>query len=398
MNESLRGRTAGPLAGVRVLEFEGLGPAPFCGMLLADMGAEVTLLERNGPSLGRLLLGHGRRRVTHRGKRSVGVDLKHPSSAALVMRLVAASDVVLEGFRPGVMERLGYGPEACMAQNPRLIYARMTGWGQTGPLASAPGHDLNFAALSGALSTGRHHGNAPWAPPTLVGDMGGGGMLLAFGIACALFEARRSGQGQVIDAAMAEGAALLTHGHHALLAERDNQPGAARLLDSTAPFYDVYRCRDGRWLALASLEPAFFANLAECLGFAGEAAFAPGAQFNEAHWPRMRELLETTFASQDRDHWSRLLEGSACCVSPVLELDEAPGHPQHQARGAFLDLAGVSQPAPAPRLSRTPARVNSAPPLLGEHTRACLEDLGMEAGEIEALITSGALQAAEETP
>lgn len=381
----------GPLSGVRILEFEGIGPAPFCGMLLADMGAEVTLLERPGASLSRRLQGEGRQRVCHRGKRSLSVDLKHPAAPALVFRLLNQTDVLLEGFRPGVMERLGFGPEPCLSQNPGLIYARMTGWGQTGPLAGKPGHDLNFAALSGALSAGGWHGGTPWAPPTILGDMGGGGLLLAFGIACALFEARQSGHGQIIDASMAEGAALLAHGlynHHAV---QGGHPGNGHLLDSGAPFYDVYRCADGRWISVAPLEPSFFAEFVSKLGLAEEPGFQPSRQFEVEGWPRMRARLESIFQSQDRDHWSARFEGSACCVMPVLGLDEAPDHPQFQARKAFLDLAGVRQPAPAPRLSRTPPAVRREPPRVGEHTRACLMESGFSLDEIDGLVASQAL-------
>lgn len=394
----MTGATSGPLAGVRVLEFEGIGPAPFCGMLLADMGAEVTLLERRGPSLGRLFLGDGGQRVTHRGKRSLGIDLKHPSAQPLVLDLVSRADVLLEGFRPGVMERLGLGPEPCLARNPRLIYARMTGWGQTGPMAGLPGHDLNFAALSGALSAGRHHGGPPWAPPTLVGDMGGGGLLLAFGIACALLESRRSGQGQVLDAAMTEGAALLSHGLYNALATRESSLDSRRLLDSTAPFYDVYRCSDGGWLSVAPLEPPFYAAFVERLGLAADPDFQPAGQFEAARWPRMRERLESLFASRDRAHWCAIFEGSPCCVAPVLELDEAPDHPQHLARKAFLALGGVRQPAPAPRFSRTAAEVDSEPPRVGDHTRICLEELGLSPTEIDGLLASRTVQCAEAHP
>lgn len=383
---------AGPLSGVRVLEFEGLGPAPFCGMLLADMGAEVALLERPGASLSKLLLGEGRQRVTHRGKRSLGIDLKHPAAPALVLRILKNADVLIEGFRPGVMERLGLGPEPCLEQNPGLVYARMTGWGQTGPLAETPGHDLNFTALSGALSAGRWHGGAPWAPPTLVGDMGGGGLMLAFGIACALFEARRSGLGQIIDASMAEGAALLAHGLYNVHAGRGERPGTEHLLDSSAPFYDVYRCADGRWLSVAPLEPSFFASFVGKLGLSEEPDFHPSGQFDPDRWPRMHARLEGIFAAHDRDHWCSLFEGSSACVAPVLEVDEAPDHPQHQARNAFLEIAGVRQPAPAPRLSRTPSAVRREPPLACEHTRICLEEFGLSRAEIEDFVASNVVQ------
>lgn len=377
-----------------MLEFEGLGPAPFCGMLLADMGAEVILLERPGPSFARLSLGEGRQRVPHRGKRSLGIDLKHPDAPSLVLGMLKAVDVLVEGFRPGVMERLGLGPEPCLAKNARLVYARMTGWGQTGPLAGEPGHDLNFAALSGTLSAGRWHGGGPWAPPTIVGDMGGGGLMLAFGIACALMESRRSGLGQVIDASMAEGAALLAHGLFGIHAGRAERPNVEHLLDSTTPFYDVYRCADGRWISVAPLEPNFFANFVGKLELSGDPDFQLSGRFTPEGWPRMRARLEEIFAAHDRDHWARLFEGSGCCVAPVLEIDEAPDHPHHKARESFLEIAGVRQPAPAPRFSRTPQGVRREPPMVGEHTRTCLEEFGLSPGDIEQLALSKAIHCA----
>ncbi len=383
--------SAGPLSGVRVLEFEGLGPAPFCGMLLADMGAEVLLLERPRPSHAQRLMSEGRRRVTHRGKRSLALDLKHPEALAVLLRLLDRADVLLEGFRPGVMERLGLGPEPCLARNPRLIYARMTGWGQTGPLAGAPGHDLNYVGLSGALEAGRRHGGAPWAPPTLVGDMGGGGLLLAFGIACALLEARRSGQGQVLDAAMAEGAALLAQGLFNIHAEREARPGIEHLLDSSAPFYDVYACADGRWLSVAPLEPAFYASFIQTLGLQEDPDFSPSCRFDQARWPSMRSKLEACFAAEDQATWCRRFEGTEGCVMPVLDFEEAPRHPQHMARGAFINVGGVCQPAPAPMFSRTLAARPAEPPLPGEHGQICLEQAGFTPQEIEALRASGAI-------
>jgi alpha-methylacyl-CoA racemase len=360
-------------------------------MLLADMGAEVTLLERPGWTPARAFVQEDRQRVTHRGKRSLGIDLKAPGASALVLRLAARADVLIEGFRPGVMERLGLGPGPCLDRNPRLVYARMTGWGQDGPLAQAPGHDLNYAAVAGVLAAGRRRGSAPWAPPTMVGDMGGGGALLAFAVACALLEAGRSGRGQVIDAAMAEGAALLGHALFYLEGIKAANPLAGRLLDGSAPFYDVYRCRDGRWISVSALEPSFYAAFLGALGLADDPDFA--AQHDRSRWPRMRRRLQAVFGGQDRAHWEARFQGTEACVAPVLDLDEAPRHPHAQARGAFLQTGGITQPAPAPRLSVTPARVRSDPPRGGAHTRVLLAEAGVEAGEIEELLRSGTVWA-----
>ncbi|WP_295006622.1 CaiB/BaiF CoA-transferase family protein [uncultured Dechloromonas sp.] len=386
--EHAQARPNGPLAGIKVVEFAGIGPGPFCGMLLADMGAEITLLERAGGTFASQLFGGGRKAVANRGKKSLCIDLKHADAKRLVQQLVDDADVVLEGFRPGVMERLGFGPEECLARNPKLIYARMTGWGQSGPLAPRAGHDANYAAIAGVLDTGRHHGGAPWAPPTLVGDMGGGGLVLAWGIACALLEAGRSGVGQVIDAAMCEGAALLAHGLFNLEALGEWQGQCA--LDSSAPFYDVYECADGLWISVCPLEPQFYRTFVERLGLAADPAFA-GQQYDAQRWPAMKVRLDGIFRSQPRAHWESLFADTDDCVWPVLSMKEAPEHPHNKAREAFVDIAGVTQPAPAPRLSRTPGAIRRPPPLLGENTRECLTQMGLSAAEIDRLVESGAV-------
>lgn len=379
---------SGPLAGIKVIEFAGIGPGPFCGMLLADMGAEVTLLERAGGTFASQLFGGGRKAVANRGKKSLCIDLKNPAVRPLVLQMIAEADVLLEGFRPGVMERLGFGPDECLAANPRLIYGRMTGWGQTGPLAPRAGHDANYAALAGMLDVGRRHGGAPWAPPTLVGDMGGGGLLLAWGVACALVETQKSGQGQVIDAAMSEGAALLGHGLFNLDALGEWQGQCA--IDSSAPFYDVYACADGLWLSVCPLEPQFYASFLARLNLTDDPDFQ-GPQYDTARWPRMKERLIALFASQPRAHWETLFADSDDCVWPVLTMAQAAQHPHHRARTAFVELAGVRQPAPAPRLSRTPAQAKSEPPILGEHTEERLRALGLAETEIERLVSLGAV-------
>ena len=385
----------GPLTGIKVVEFAGIGPGPFCGMLLADMGAEVTLLERAGGTFASQLFGGGRKAVANRGKKSLCIDLKHPEAKALVDKLIDEADVLLEGFRPGVMERLGYGPEPCMARNPKLIYARMTGWGQSGPLAPRAGHDANYAAISGVLDAGRRHGGAPWAPPTLVGDMGGGGLMLAWGIACALLEVRRSGVGQIIDAAMCEGAAVLAHGLFNLEALGEWQGQCA--IDSSAPFYDVYRCADGQWLSVCPLEPQFYKAFVERLGLADDPEFS-GKQYDTQRWPAMKIRLEALFSSQPRSHWEQLFDDTDDCVWPVLSMGEAPQHPHNVARASFVEVAGVVQPAPAPRLSGTPGSIQSPPPLLGEQTREILAGMGLSSAEIERLIVQGAVSPAQPTP
>lgn len=386
--ESAQAVHPGPLAGVRVLEFSGIGPGPFCGMLLADMGAEVTLLERSGGTFASALFGGGRKAVANRGKKSVCINLKHPESKALVFKLIREADVLIEGYRPGVMERLGFGPQDCLAVNPRLVYGRMTGWGQDGPLSPRAGHDANYAAISGALDSGRHRQGAPWAPPTLVGDMGGGGLMLAWGIACALFEVQRSGKGQVIDAAMCEGAALLAHGLFNL-----NAIGAWDgncVLDSSAPFYDVYQCADGEWISVCPLEPQFYATFVERLGLADDPVFS-GQQYDTTRWPEMKARLAAIFQSNDRAHWVEVFNDTDDCVWPVLSMDEAPRHPHNQARNSFIEVAGIVQPAPAPRFSRTPGKVRSDPPLLGEHGLEQLQAYGFSAEEISGFVESGLL-------
>lgn len=389
MKNTSENKAHGPLAGIKVVEFAGIGPGPFCGMLLADMGAEVTLLERAGGTFASQLFGGGRKAVANRGKRSICLDLKHPDAKALVFQLIKEADVLIEGFRPGVMERLGFGPEDCLRENPRLIYGRMTGWGQTGPLAPRSGHDANYAAIAGVLDTGRRHDGAPWAPPTLVGDMGGGGLMLAWGIACALIEAQRSGQGQVIDAAMCEGAAVLAHGLFNLDALGEWHGHCA--IDSSAPFYDVYQCADGLWISVCPLEPQFYVTFIERLGLTNDSEFA-GKQYDTTRWPTMKARLTAIFKAEARAHWDALFADTDDCVWPVLSMKEAQSHPHNLAREAFVDIAGVQQPAPAPRLSRTPGTIQSPPPLLGEHTRERLASLGLTGDEIARLLEIGAVR------
>jgi len=380
----------GPLAGIRILEFEAIGPGPFCGMLLADMGADVLLVDRTHDAQ----LGFGRARkvdVMLRGRRSVMLDLKTSGGVEAALTLAAKADAIIEGHRPGVMERLGLGPAPMLARNPRLVYGRMTGWGQDGPLASRAGHDINYIALSGTLhAIGR--ADAPPVPPlNLVGDFGGGGMLLAFGIACALLEARTSGRGQVVDAAMVEGSALLATMFAGMRAAGDWQDGndgrANNYLDSGAPWYDCYATADGRYVAIGAIEPKFYARLVERMGL--DAATLP-AQYDRTGWPRLREVFADTFRTKTRDEWCALLEDHDVCFAPVLDFAEAPAHPHAVARGGYVDVGGIVQPAPAPRFSRTPGAVGGAPPERGEGARAALREWGFDAAAIERLQGLGA--------
>jgi alpha-methylacyl-CoA racemase len=383
----------GPLTGVRIVEFAGIGPAPFGGMLLADMGADVVVIDRKRPPGEAPAVPHfawGRAAIAMRGKRSAAIDLRTSEGRDAALRLVTAADALLEGYRPGVMERLGLGPDACLARNPRLVYARMTGWGQTGPFAPAAGHDVNYAALTGALHCGARKDGTPWAPPTLVADFGGGGMFLAFGVACGILEASRSGKGQVIDAAMIDGAALLMHGLYTFKAAGrwSNAPGT-NLLDSGAPFYETYPCADGRWITLGAIEPPFYALMLEKLGLAGDPLFAD--QFDETKWPERKRRVAAVIRGKTRDEWCALLEGTDVCFAPVLDLDEAPRHAHNAAREGFVEIDGVVQPAPGPRFSRTPGAIRGAPPLPGADTAATLADWGFSETEIGALRAAGAI-------
>ena len=374
----------GPLKGLRVLEFAGIGPGPFCGMVLADLGAEVVRLDRpDGPP-------GSRKDFVGRGRRSVALDLKAPGATDAVLRLAERADALIEGFRPGVMERLGLGPDVCRARNPRLVYGRMTGWGQDGPLAQAAGHDITYIALTGALWSIGRAGERPVPPLNLVGDYGGGGMLLAVGVLAALLEAKTSGRGQVVDAAMVDGAALLMAPTYAMLARgRWRNERGANMLDGAAPWYDTYECADGRWVAVGPIEPQFFALVADRLGL-DAARF--GDRMDPANWPALREAMGAVFRSKTRDGWAAVFEGTDACVAPVLDLREAPSHPHNAARGVFTEREGAVQPAPAPRFDRTPAEPGS-PPLRGEHTEAVLAEWGFAAPEIAALREAGALPA-----
>jgi alpha-methylacyl-CoA racemase len=369
----------GPLRGVKVVEMAGLGPGPFCGMLLADMGAEVVRIPR---------IGADGKRIAHteRGKHTIALDLKRPEAIAIVLDLVADADVLLEGFRPGVMERLGLGPQVCQSRNPRLVYGRMTGWGQQGPLAHAAGHDLNYIAITGVLHAMGEADRPPAPPLHLVGDLAGGAMMLAWGIACALFEAQRSGQGQVIDAAICDGVATLSTSYHdaALGWTRQRQ---ANMLDGGAHFYGCYACADGKFVSIGPIEPQFYALLLERCGIA-DAQFRE--QWNRAEWPALRAKLALMFQQKTRAQWCELLEGTDACFAPVLDFDEAQQHPHLKAREVFLQDGGRTVPAPAPRLSRTPARAGAlAQP--AEDASGLLARIGRTAQDVAALRAQGVL-------
>ncbi len=375
----------GPLAGLKVIEIAGLGPCPFAAMMLADMGASVLSIDRvpKQPPRGAPfdLLGRGRLRA--------GVDLKHPEGAALLLDLCAGADALIEGFRPGVMERLGVGPDACFARNPRLVYGRMTGWGQEGPLADRAGHDIDYIALTGALHAIGRAGERPVPPLNLVGDFGGGGMLLAFGVLCALYEAQRSGRGQVVDAAMIDGASLLMsmfHGFRASGVHRDER--GTNMLDTGAHFYETYETKDGKYLAVGAIEPQFYAELLDKLGLAGE-ALPP--QMSRRHWPELKERFATLFKQKTRDEWMALLEPTDACVAPVLSLEEAPRHPHMQARANFFEAGGIVQPAPAPRFSRSQPAEPRAPAHPAADTDEGLRGFGVPEARIAQLRAAGAI-------
>jgi alpha-methylacyl-CoA racemase len=381
---------SGPLAGVRVLELAGIGPGPFAGMMLADMGAQVTRVDRipdaKATAVQTLLRNDG---YVDRGRRSIAINTKEPRGVETVLRLVERSDILIEGFRPGVTEKLGLGPAACHARNPRLVYGRMTGWGQTGSLAQAAGHDLNYIALTGALHAMGPKDRPPAPPLNLVGDYGGGGMLLALGVVAALFEARQSGRGQVVDAAMTDGTALLMAAQYGMLAKGAwNDQRESNFLDGAAPFYGSYECADGRFVAIGPIEPQFYRELLQKCGIE-DPQFT--RQWERAEWPALRAKLAALFRTRSRDQWCALLEGSDACFAPVLSMAEAPQHPQMKARGTFIELDGVVQPAPAPRFSRTQPEIRQSAGSVDKHPDEALHDWGFSAAEVAELHTCGSI-------
>jgi alpha-methylacyl-CoA racemase len=381
---------AGPLSGYRIIEIAGIGPGPFAAMLLADMGAEVIRVERaqsvRGPAPD---APNGD--VSLRGRRNIAIDMKHPDGAATLLDLVEHADALIEGFRPGVMERLGVGPDVCLARNPKLVFGRMTGWGQDGPYGLAAGHDINYISLAGALAHFGRAGQPPTPPLNMVGDFGGGGMFLAFGVVCAILEAQRSGQGQVVDTAMVDGSAVLMTMFWSMKAAGifdENAPGT-NLLDTGAHFYDVYECSDGKYISIGSIEPQFYAELMRLTGLEGDPDFAK--QMDRSQWPQLKERIAAVFRTKTRDQWCGLMEMTDVCFAPVLTMSEAAAHPHNVQRETFIEVGGVTQPAPAPRFSRTKAEVISPPAHPGQHSREVLADWGVPADRIDALIESKAV-------
>jgi alpha-methylacyl-CoA racemase len=378
----------GPLQGVKIVEIAGIGPGPFAAMILSDLGADIIRVERAQSVTGDF--SRDNKEVIYRGRRSVGIDLKNADGVEAVMRLVEQADALIEGFRPGVTERLGIGPDACLARNPKLVYGRMTGWGQDGPYAMAAGHDINYIALAGALAHMGRAGGKPTPPMNLIGDFGGGGMLLALGVVSAILEARGSGAGQVVDAAMIDGSASLMAMMWGLRAMGvwDERLGE-NVLDTGAPFYDTYETADGKFIALGSLEPQFYAELLTRTGLDAE-GLPP--QMDREGWTVLRDRFTELFKSKTRDEWCEILEGTDACFAPVLTMSEAVDHPQIRARNTIVDDYGVEQPAPAPRFSRTPGAIQGPPPWPGQHTEEALADWGFTLAELEKLRETGAVR------
>lgn len=375
----------GPLTGVTIIEMAGIGPGPFAGMLLADMGAKVIRIDR---TKGGQVMG-GASDVLHRSKRSLAVDLKNPDSVELVLKLLESADALIEGFRPGVMEKLGLGPDVCHQRNPALVYGRMTGWGQTGPLAQAAGHDINYIAISGALDSIGRKDTGPVPPLNLVGDFGGGSLYLVMGLLAGVIEARNSGKGQVVDAAISDGAASLMAPLHGFQSLGVWQPGRENnMLDGGAHYYDTYECSDGKWITLGSLEPQFYALLAEKLEMDIGDNFNP---INRENWAKYKPIISDKIKTETRDHWCQLMEGTDVCFAPVLDMHEAPEYPHNKARQSFIDVGGVTQAAPAPRFDRTPSAVQHVAVAPGTNSREILTELGYSSDDLNALLTSGAV-------
>lgn len=370
---------SGPLTGVKIIEFQGIGPAPFCGMMLSDMGADVVRIDRKARNGG-----GSKFEIGGRGRRSISLDLKKPEAIETCLKLIEGADVLFEGFRPGVMERLGLGPDVCFKRNKRIVYGRMTGWGQDGPYAQMAGHDINYIAITGALRSCARKGEKPMHPLNLVGDFGGGALYLVVGLLAALYEAKVSGQGQVVDCAMTDGSASLMSMFFGMSAAGMwSEEIGTNLLDGGAPFYDSYECSDGKYVSLGSIEPQFYAELLEKLGLTSDPDFKK--QMDRSKWPALKQRLVERFKTKTRDEWSAIFENSDVCYGPVLTIREALDHPQNKARKTFIEVEGVPQPAPAPRFSRTVSKVQGPPPVIGQHTESALRDWGFSAQEVEAL-------------
>lgn len=384
----------GPLAGMKVVELGGIGPAPFCAMMLADMGAQVLRIQR--PADRQAEARDKRFDVLARGRPALSVDLRTPQGKEIILQLLDDADVLIEGFRPGVMERLGLGPATCLARRPGLVYGRMTGWGQDGPLAHSAGHDINYIALVGVLHAIGHADRPPTIPLNYLGDFGGGAMMLAFGLVCAVLEARQSGQGQVVDAAMTDGAALLSsmmYGMHAA-GGWSNRRGA-NMLDGGAHFYGTYACADGKSIAVGAVEPKFFQLLLTLCGMAEPEGYA---HLDSDRWPQLKQRMTQLFSTRTRDEWCALLEATDACFAPVLDWDEAPRHPHNQARRTFIEVEGVVQPAPAPRFSRTPAATPVSGAAMTRNVHSALLDWGLSASMVARLADAGVISSAQAAP
>ena len=374
----------GPLKGLKIIEMAGIGPGPFCGMVLADLGAEIIRIDRASA------IGTGSKQdAANRGKRSIAIDLKSEEGVEVVLKLVETADAIFEGFRPGVMERLGLGPDVCSKRNERIVFGRMTGWGQEGPLANAAGHDINYISLTGALAAIGRPGSPPVPPLNLIGDFGGGGMLLALGLVAALLESKESKKGQVVDAAMTDGSALLMTMIYTMQSSGVWKTSmGSNLLDGGSHFYDTYECKDGKFISLGSIEPQFYALLCQ-IAELDESIFSN--QMSRDSWPDQKEAIKKIILDKTRDEWCELMEGTDVCFAPVLDMSEAPKHPHNVERKTFIDLEGVTQPAPAPRFSRTEPEVVSSPSVVGEHTDEVLASIGFSDEDINTLKTSGAV-------
>lgn len=378
---------SGPLVGYRIVELAGIGPTPFCGMMLADMGAEVIVVDRVD---GQTDIARLSQHVLNRGRRTIAIDLKDPEGTEIIMKLVETADGLIEGFRPGVAERLGVGPDACWERNPGLVYGRMTGWGQVGPLSTTAGHDIDYIAVAGVLGAIGRVDDRPVPPLNLIGDFGGGGLLLAFGVVCGLLESRESGLGQVIDAAMTDGSAVLSTMMHGMAAAGlwDLDQKGVNILDSGAPWYDTYETSDGEYMAVGAIEPAFYEALIEGLGLMVSDLPEP---HDRAAWPELRRVFAARFRERSRAEWTTVFDGTDACVAPVLHLGEAPSHPHNVERGTFIEVGGIVQPAPAPRFGRTVPDSPSTPPEFGADSDALLGELGISAATIGILRASGVI-------
>ena len=374
----------GPLKGFKIIEMAGIGPGPFCGMILADLGAEIIRVDRASAA------GTGsREEPANRGKKSIAVDLKSEDGVEVVLKLVESADAIFEGFRPGVMERLGLGPDVCQKRNEKLVFGRMTGWGQTGPLANAAGHDINYIALSGALAAMGRDDSPPVPPLNLIGDFGGGGMLLALGIVAALLETQNSGKGQVIDAAMTDGSSLLMTMMYSMHQSGFwNLERQTNLLDGAAHFYDTYECKDGKYVSIGSIEPQFYALLCEKAELSRDDF---GDQMKRDTWHDKKQLIKDVFLTKTREEWCDLRDGSDVCFAPVLDMSEAPMHLHNIARQTFIEIEGVTQPAPPPRFDRTQNEITLPPAIAGEHSKEILESIGIDSNEYDRLISSGSV-------